>query len=211
MEQPQPARHAARARKARVLRLLPKSERAQWRARARYAKVGCANRRPQLTRHITVLNRRRKASRWCSALLSCTERPQPALHDARVRQARVLRLLNRESQRSGASASATLKPAAQRGGRSRHVAARPCAEGGRPLACALPFRRARSDPNQRGPARMREERACAAPPFEREREQSCACMCAYVKAGCAWQPQLACRSTALHRRREASCYCSSLS
>ena len=169
MEQPQPARHAAHARQARMLRLLAKSERAQWHARVRHTNAGCANRRPQPTRHSTVLNRRRKASRWCSALLSCTERPQHALHGARIRQVRVLRLPHGESQRSGASTGATLKAAAQRGGRRRHVAARPCAEGVRPLACALPFRRARSDPNKRGPARTREKRACCASFRERAR------------------------------------------
>ena len=62
-----------------------------------------------MARRTTVLQRRREAFRRCSALSRCLSRPQPARHGVRARKARVLRLLPRDSQRSGARARATQK------------------------------------------------------------------------------------------------------
>ena len=52
------------------------------------------------------------------------------------------------------------------GGRSWHVAPRPCAEGERPLAGAVPLSSAWSDHSQRGTVRARNELECCA--FSRE-------------------------------------------
>ena len=64
-----------------------------------------------------------------------------AVRGARARQARDLRLLPRDRQRDGAHALHA-QTASRSGGRSWHVGARPCTEGGRSLAGAVPFHKA---------------------------------------------------------------------
>ena len=90
------------------------------------------------------------------------EQPYPALHVARTREARVLRLLSRESECSGALACEPFGSRLRVGGRSGHVAPRPCAEGEGPFAGALPLHMIWTDYNQRGTASTRRKLACCA-------------------------------------------------
>ena len=106
---PQPVRHDERVQKARVLRLLPRSsERSGALARARQKPANSG--RPQLARRTATARRRRDAARLCSAFAWRTDRPQPARHGARAQQARVVHQFPRNSERSGALASATRTP-----------------------------------------------------------------------------------------------------
>ena len=102
-----------------------------------------------------------------SALLTGIGRPQPARHGARAQQARVLRLLPRDSEQRATccvtrGAVLALEAAA---GTSHHEAR---AEGERPLAGAVLLFRARADHNQRGTARASAS-SSAAPPPQRQR------------------------------------------
>ena len=90
------------------------------------------------------------------------DRPLPVRHGARAPQARVLRLLVRESERSGACARVTRKPAAQSGDRSWHVVPRSRTEGERLSAGAVSFHRAWFDHNPLGTVRARGNLACCA-------------------------------------------------
>ena len=96
------------------------------------------------------------------------DRPQPARHSARAQKSCVLRLLPRDSQRSGPGAVAVAHVRVPRqsrlhvGGRSWHVAPRPRAETERPLAGAVPSHRAWADHNQHGTAHARRKLACCA-------------------------------------------------
>ena len=63
--------------------------------------------KPELTRKSTASHRRRAASRSCSALPWCTEQLLPARRGVHAQQARLLCLLPKESQRSGAQARCT--------------------------------------------------------------------------------------------------------
>ena len=65
--------------------------------------------RPQLACRTTVSHRRREVSRRYSAIMQCMDQSRPAQHGAHARQARVLCLLPRDSQRSDARARATRK------------------------------------------------------------------------------------------------------
>ena len=65
--------------------------------------------------------------------------PQPARHRAHAKQARVLRLLPRDSERRRACAARATRRWLGVGGRSWHVAPRPRAKGESPLAGASPF------------------------------------------------------------------------
>ena len=85
----------------------PERQRAKWHARASHPKYGCAKKRPQLARQTTVLHQRREDSRRCSALPSRTERPKSSRHGARALQARMVRLLPKDSERNGTPARAT--------------------------------------------------------------------------------------------------------
>ena len=118
--------------------------------------------RPQLACRTTVWLRRREASRRCSALSYGLGRPQPARYGARARQARVLRLLPRDSQCSGAPARATRRSRLCINGRSWHVAPRSCSEREKPPAGVLHLHGAWADHNQRGTARARGKLACCA-------------------------------------------------
>ena len=96
----------AQRQQARVLRLLPRdSERSG--ALMRAPRKPADYWRLQLARRTTATHRRIEASCRCSASSSYISRPQPALHGARAQKACVLRLLLRDSQRSGALAHAT--------------------------------------------------------------------------------------------------------
>ena len=103
---------------------------------------------------------------------SIGQKPTPT-SAARTRRKRVLlRILPRERER--ARWRYCLRTYARKllvGSRSRHVGARPCAEGEGRLAGAVGFHRAGTDFNQRGAARTRRKRACCA--FFRERERAC--------------------------------------
>ena len=129
------------------------------RLRARHAKAGCVL-GSQQARRTTVLRQRRGGYRRCIALSWGAGRPQPARQGARATQARVLHLLARESERSGALACVPRKSRLCVGGRSGHVAPRSCVEGDRPLADAVPFYKVRTD-HSHGTARTRGKRACA--------------------------------------------------
>ena len=162
MHQQQPPRHGVRAQQARVLRLLLRdSERSGALARATRRPDHAASGAQQLTRRTMSARRRRGASRRCNGLPYCMDRPHPSQHDARAQQPRVLRLLPRDSERSGALTRATRKPADYRRP-SWHVAPRPCAEEERPLAGAAPFCGSWTDQNQRRMGRARSSLVCCA-------------------------------------------------
>ena len=84
-----------------------------------------------------------------------------AARRVRASKAHMLRLLPRESERSGAQAPHAQATSTSEG-QGWHVGARPCTEGGRLLARAVPFRNACSESDQRGAARARIKRACCA-------------------------------------------------
>ena len=114
MERPQPAQFAARARGKRTC-CASSPKRGSAVAHKRATRASGREVVAALARGSTAFHRRRAASRSCSALSQGVERPQPARRGARARQARVLRLLPRESQRSGAQARYTRKPALEVG------------------------------------------------------------------------------------------------
>ena len=183
-EQPQPARHGARASQARVLRLLSRErERSGALARAPLESRMCW--RPRLARR-RVLNRREQASRWCIVFSSSADRPQSARYGARASQARVVRLLPRESERSGARACAPRKSRLCVGGRSWQVAPRSCTEGDRPVAGAVPFHRIHADYNQRGTARANRKLLCCACSPETASAVARSCV-RRAKAGCVFE------------------------
>ena len=95
----------ARAASARAGPTPPQRASAVAQTRVRTRAFGLCG-RPRLERCTTVLHRRKEASRWCSALLYGMNRVQPARRGVRGPQARVLRLLPTESERSGAIACA---------------------------------------------------------------------------------------------------------
>ena len=92
-------------------------------------------------------------------------------HDAP--QARTMRPLPRDSERSGTLARATGKPAAQREGRSSHVKPRSCTGEERTLADATPFRSAWSEYNPRRTARAHYKCAWRAPSQETASTAAC--------------------------------------
>ena len=187
-EQPQPARHGARASQARVLRLLSRErERSGALARAPLESRMCW--RPRLARR-RVLNRREQASRWCIVFSSSADRPQSARYGARASQARVVRLLPRESERSGALACAPRKSRLCVGGRSWQVAPSSCTEGDRPVAGAVPFHRIHADYNQRGTARVSRKLLCCASSPEIASAVARSCV-RRAKAGCVFEASAA--------------------
>ena len=202
-EQPQPARHGARASQARVLRLLSRErERSGALARAPLESRMCW--RPRLARR-RVLNRREQASRWCIVFSSSADRPQSARYGARASQARVVRLLPRESERSGALACAPRKSWLCVGGHYWQVAPRSCTEGESPLAGTVPFHRVRANYHKRGAARARRKLAfCASSP---ETASAVVCSCARrARAGCVLEASaghVAARSCTEEERRLA--------
>ena len=125
------------------------------------------------------------------------ERLQAAWRGARTPQARVLRLLPRET----APWRFFLRTRASWlliGGRGWQNRARPCTEGEGRLTGAVGFHRTWANCNQRDAARARRKRACCA--SSRERAHSCAFACAHTRMPAArCRPRLACRSTAVHR------------
>ena len=80
-------------------------------ARASVSRKPPVRRRAQLARRCTILHGKREAIHRCSAPLRFVYRTQPAQRGAHARQARVFCNLPRDSQRSGACASVTRKPA----------------------------------------------------------------------------------------------------
>ena len=88
------------------------------------------------------------------------DQSQPARHGARAWQARVLRDLPRDRQRSATRARLPRESRLCVSRRSWHVAPRSCAKGDRPLTGVVPFCSARIDRNQRGTACARCKRAC---------------------------------------------------
>ena len=104
-------------------------------------------------------------------------------YGARASQVRVLRLLPRESERSGALACAPRKGWLCVGGHYWQVAPRSCTEGESPLAGTVPFHRVRANYNQRGTASARRKLACCA--SSPETASAVACSCARrARAGC---------------------------
>ena len=83
----------------------------------------------------------REASRLRSARLYCMNRQQSSWHDTRAQLARVLRLLPRDSQRSGTRERMPHEGQLilSLGDSSWHVAPRPHVEGERLLAGAVPL------------------------------------------------------------------------
>ena len=98
----------------------------------------------------------------------------------------MLRLVTRDSERSGAIACAPRESRLCLGGRSWHVTARSWADEERLLAGAVALRRVHADYYQRSMARARRKRACCASSREtssavaRSRER-------HAKAGCVFQ------------------------
>ena len=172
------------------------------RLRARHAKAGYAS-EAQLTRRSTVLRRWREASRRCSGIVLGTVQLQAARHRACASQARVLRLLPIDSDRSGALAYAPRESRLCLGGRSWHVAARSCADGERRLAGSVTFK-AYGLTTTSVSWRARVARMRAAPPPNRQRAQWRARVRATRMLAVPRRPQLARRTTVLHQRRKAS-------
>ena len=129
---------AARAPQARVLRLLPRESERSSAIACVHTNKPHACRRPCLARLRMALHRTRGGFRWCSAPPTGIGQLQPARRGAHAPQARVLRLLPRESQRSGAPVRLPRESRLCNG----HVAARSCTEWERPLAHAVVFRSA---------------------------------------------------------------------
>ena len=119
-------------------------------------------------------------------LSSGADRPEPARYGARASQARVVRLLPRESERSGARACAPRKSRLCVGGRSWQVAPRSCTEGDRPVAGAVPFHRIHADYNQRGTARANRKLLCCACSPETASAVARSCV-RRAKAGCVFE------------------------
>ena len=135
----------------------PERQRAQWRACTCCATADCALEAAASTSYHGRARRRKQASRRCGGLLLCKDRPRPERHGARARQARVLRLLPRDSERSDAPACAARPPAE----RWRPQLARLSGEKGA-HADAVAFFGARTDYDQSDTARERGKFACRA-------------------------------------------------
>ena len=118
--------------------------------------------RLKLARRTKATRRRREASRWGSVLVYGKGRQQPAWHDAREKQARVLRLLPRNSESRRACAWLMRGIRLGVGGGSLHVVPRPRAVGERRLAGAASLYTTKADHNQRGTARARSKLECCA-------------------------------------------------
>ena len=103
---------AARRARAASLRVLPPPERqpAQWRARACHVKAGCELEATVRTSHHGLAPKEIGLPKVQYPFMACMP-IQPARHGTRARQVRVFRHLPRHSQRSGARASVTRKPA----------------------------------------------------------------------------------------------------
>ena len=115
------------------------------------------------------------------------EQEPPAQRGVRTSEARVLRLLPRESERSGAQVRCTRKPP-----REVRASAATWEHGltqqkGRLLAPAVPFQSAWIECRQRGAARARRKCACCAFSQERERARVCAFFtCAHAQVSCSF-------------------------
>ena len=90
------------------------------------------------------------------------DRPQPSQRGARASQAHVVRLLPRDSQRSGAPPRVCHAKACCAGGRTWHIAPRPLTEWEKPPAGAVAVHSTWSDHNHRGAARVCRKHACCA-------------------------------------------------
>ena len=108
------------------------------------------------------MRQKREPSRRCGTFLRDTNRSQPPWHRARANQARVLRLLPRDSEcRRVFAARATRRWLGIRG-RSWHIAPRFCAGREKHLAVAAPFDRVKTGHIDRSTARTRSKLECCA-------------------------------------------------
>ena len=134
---------AARRARAACARAAPPTHRqaAQWRTAALHAQTASRSRRRSCTwEHGLAPTKGGLSLVQCHFTCYGVTRAG-AVRGARTRQARDLRLLPRDKQRDGAHALHA-QTASRSGGRSWHVGARPCTEGGRSLAGAVPFHKA---------------------------------------------------------------------
>ena len=122
-------------------------------------------------RRTTVWHRRREASRRCSALLWRVDQSQQARHGARARQARMLRHLPKDRQRSGTHAHLPRESRLCVARRSWHIIPRSCAKGDRPPTGVVPSYSAWIDNNERGTARARAASSRASSPPKRPAAQ----------------------------------------
>ena len=162
----------------------PESARAVACSCARRAKSGCVLEASANTPHGLAPKERGLSPVHC--LSSGADRPEPARYGARASQARVVRLLPRESERSGALACAPRKSRLCVGGRSWQVAPSSCTEGDRPVAGAVPFHRIHADYNQRGTARVSRKLLCCASSPEIASAVARSCV-RRAKAGCVFE------------------------
>ena len=114
--------------------------------------------RPQLARHTTVARSKRGVSRRCGTFLRGTNRSLPMQHRARPKQARVLRLLPRDSEHRRACAARATRRWLEVLGSSWHAALRSCAKGQKYLAGIAPFSSVSTDQDQRSTARTQKGR-----------------------------------------------------
>ena len=170
MEQFSPARRVACARRTDAC-CASSQQRASAAEHKRAARASHPTKcKPELARESPVLHRRRAASRSFSALLWFTKRSPLGRRGVRAQQARVMRLLPRESQRSGAQAHYTRKPT--REVRTRAGTREPCLapkKGGFSLVqCPSMIHEAIT---ARAARRASTTSACASPPPQREPAQ----------------------------------------
>ena len=145
----------------------PKRERAQWRASALHAQPTSSSEDKGWHMGARPCAARRAASRSGSALSQRMEQVLPARRGGCTSQARVLRLLPRESERSGAQTCYTRNPprnVKSRAGMWKHGLAQ---QEGRIFAQAMPLHSAWSKCRERGAASALRKRACCASSQER--------------------------------------------
>ena len=131
----------------------------------------------------------REASRRCGIFLRDTSRSQPARHRARAKQARVLRLLPRDSERRRACAARATRRWLEVLGSSWHAALRSCAKGEKYLAGVAPFSRVSADQDQRSTARAQQGRVLRLLPRHSERRRASVARATrrwHEAAGCSW-------------------------